>query len=201
MPPHATYLGIMKPLGGGDPVPLTKPELVVGRRASCDICLDYENVSGKHCVLRLIHGVWHVRDMGSTNGTTVNGSPIASDHSVLPDDELGIAGHFYHLDYEPSGPETVIKTKEVLDEDVIEERRRHSLMELAGLDTDEDKPKRRGRPAKAPAAIERLSADEAEFDDALPEHVKEARAPKVETTDDDFLKLIEESVDKPKPKK
>jgi pSer/pThr/pTyr-binding forkhead associated (FHA) protein len=198
MPPHATYFGIMKPLGGGDPVPLSKNELIVGRRPSCDICLDFDNVSGRHCTLKLIHGVWYVRDMGSTNGTTVNGSPVSSDHSIMPDDELGIAGHIYHIDYEPSGPETVLKNKEVIDEDVREERKKHSLMELAGLDTDEDKPKRRSRPAKAPAAIERLSVDEAEFDDALPEHVKAAPKPKIETTDDDFLDLINDSLDNPK---
>jgi hypothetical protein len=46
--------------------------------------------------------------------------------------------------------------------------------------------------------IDRLSADEAEFEDALPEHVKQAPAPKVETSDEDFFKLIEESVIKPK---
>jgi pSer/pThr/pTyr-binding forkhead associated (FHA) protein len=200
MMPHATNLGIMKPLGGGDPVPLVKPELLVGRRVSCDVCLDFENVSGRHCTLRLIHGVWHVRDLGSTNGTTVNGSQISSDHSLMPDDELGIAGHLYNIDYEPSGPEAVLKNKEVMDEDVLEERKRHSLMELAGIDTD-DEPRpstRRGRPSHAPVEIERPSADEAEFDDALPEHVKQAPAPKVETSDEDLFKLIEETVIKPK---
>lgn len=197
MPPHATFLGILKPVGGGDPVPLNKPELIVGRRATCDICLDFENISGKHCTLRLIHGVWHVRDLGSTNGTTVNGAPISSDHTVMPDDEFGVAGHLYRIDYEPSGPESVLHNKEVIDEDVREERKKHSLMELAGLDTDDDKPKRRSRPAKAPTVIERLSADEAEFEDVIPEHVKKAPLPKVEASDDDFFKLIEEAVDKP----
>jgi pSer/pThr/pTyr-binding forkhead associated (FHA) protein len=197
MPPHATYLGIMKPLGGGDPIPLKKQELLVGRRASCDICLEFENVSGKHCQLKLIQGIWTVRDLGSTNGTTVNGSQINSDHSLMPDDELGIAGHLYNIDYEPSGPESILKHKEVIDKDVQEERKRHSLMELAGIDTDEDKSSRRNRPSRAPVAIERLSADEAEFEDALPEHVKEAPAPKVETSDEDFFKLIEDSVEKP----
>ena len=74
-----------------------------------------------------------------------------------------------------------------------------SLMELAGLDTDDDRPKRR-RPERAPEVIERLSADEAEFDDALPEHVKAAPRPAVETTDDDFLKFIEDDVKKVDPK-
>ena len=34
----------------------------------------------------------------------------------MPDDELGIAGHFYQIDYEPSGPEAVVSTKGVFDD-------------------------------------------------------------------------------------
>jgi pSer/pThr/pTyr-binding forkhead associated (FHA) protein len=186
-------LGVMKPVGGGDPVPLRKPELIVGRRPTCDIMLDFENVSGKHCVLRYHNQVWHVRDMGSTNGTSVNGARLSSEHTVMPDDELGIAGHVFHIDYEPGAPATILNKDHAIDDDLLETRKRTSLMELAGLDTDDVKPKRR-RPTKAPAAIERLSAEEGEFEDALPEHIKAAPKPRVEPDDDDFLKLIEEDV-------
>ena len=193
MPAPGTTLGLMKPLGGGDPVPLRKIEMIVGRRASCDICLDFENVSGKHCVLKYHNQVWHVRDLGSTNGTSVNGATLSSEHTVMPDDELGIAGHIFHIDYEPGAPDTVLNKGSVVEDDLMETRKKTSLMELAGLDTDDDRPKRK-RPSKAPELIERLSADNAEFDDALPAHVKAAPKPKVETTDDDFLKLIEDDV-------
>src|SRR4051812_18952070 len=64
-----TPLGILQPLGGGDPIPLRKEELLLGRRMTCDIRLDFENISGRHCILRLTNGIWHVRDLGSTNGT------------------------------------------------------------------------------------------------------------------------------------
>jgi pSer/pThr/pTyr-binding forkhead associated (FHA) protein len=183
----------MKPVGGGDPVPLRKPELIVGRRPTCDIMLDFENVSGKHCVLKYHNQVWHVRDMGSTNGTSVNGARLSSEHAVMPDDELGIAGHVFHIDYEPGAPATILNRDHAIEDDLLETRKRTSLMELAGLDTDDVKPKRR-RPTKAPAVIERLSADEAEFEDALPEHVKAAPKPRVEPDDADFLKLIEDDV-------
>jgi hypothetical protein len=199
MPPEPELLGILKPVGGGDPIPLVKPELTVGRRAGCDIRLDYENVSGKHCVLRLINGVWHARDLGSTNGTSVNGSRLSSQHAIMPDDEVGVADHLYTIDYIPSGPEAFISTHKGLEEDIQEERKRHSLMELAGMDTDEDKPKRISRPKSAPVLIERLSADQAEFDDAVPEHFKAAPKPKPKKKDedDDFLKFIEDEVKKP----
>jgi len=192
-------LGVMKPMGGGDDIPLLKPEIVVGRRPSCDICLDFTNVSGKHCMLRFVNNVWHVRDLGSTNGTSINGLQLSSEHSLMPDDELGIGTHYFAIEYEPGGPETVLHKHEVLEEDGTDSRQRHSLMELAGIDTDDNKPRHRpGRPQHAPEKIERLSADEADFDDVLPEHVKNAPAPIIETNDDDFLKLIEEDVKKTK---
>ena len=200
MPPREEVLGTLIPVGGGDPIPLVKPEITVGRRAGCDIRLDFENVSGKHCSLRLINGVWHVRDLGSTNGTSVNGSRLSSQHAIMPEDEVGIANHLFTIDYVPSDPEAFIATHKVLDDEVQEERKRHSLMELAGLDTDEDKPNRAARPKTAPALIERLSAEQAEFDDTVPDHFKAGPKPrpkKKDGDDDDFLKLIEEEVKKP----
>jgi len=194
MQPRSEVLGILQPVGGGDPIPLCKTEMIIGRRPSCDIRLDFENISGKHCVLRFINGVWNVRDMGSTNGTTVNGSRIATEQSVMPDEELGIAGHMYTIEYDPAGPEAFLSSHKELDEEVVTERARHSLMDLAGLDTDETKAK---RPNRAPTVIERLSADEAEFDDAVPQHFKEAPKPKKKASDDDFFKLIEDDVKKP----
>ncbi len=188
MPVHGESLGFLKPLGGGDPVELVKEELVIGRRPSCDVFLDFENLSGKHCNLRMINGIWHVKDLGSTNGTTVNGTKISTEQSLMPDDELGLAGHFFTIDYEPSGPATLLHGSDAFDEEVVETRKKHSLMELAGMDS-EDRPKR-VRATKPPARIERLSADEGEFDDALPENYKPP-APKAEGNDEDFLKLFE----------
>jgi pSer/pThr/pTyr-binding forkhead associated (FHA) protein len=188
-------LGILQPVGGGDPIPLTKPELVVGRRAGCDIRLDYENISGKHCNLRFLNGIWMVRDLGSTNGTTVNGSQIASEQSLMPDEELGVAGHMFTIEYEPAGPEAFLTSHKELDEDVVQERAKHSLMDLAGLDTDQTRAK---RPKRAPTVIERLSAEEGEFDDAVPDHFKGAHKPKKPPKDDDFFKIIEDEVEKPK---
>jgi predicted component of type VI protein secretion system len=194
MPPRGEVLGILQPVGGGDPIPLNKPEMIVGRRPSCDIRLDFENISGKHCLLRLINGVWNVKDLGSTNGTTVNGARLTTEQSVMPDEELGIAGHLYMIEYDPAGPEAFLISHKELDEEVVQERAKHSLMDLAGLDTDTTQAKTK-RPKRAPMTIERLSADEAEFDDAVPEHFQAPPKPaKKPPSDDDFFKLIEEDV-------
>jgi hypothetical protein len=189
-------LGILKPLGGGDPIPLLKPEIIVGRRRSADIFLDFNNISGRHCQLRLINSVWHVRDLGSTNGTSLNGMGLASEHSVMPDDELGIASHLFTIDYEPGGPESVVHAID----DMVDETagRRHSLLELAGIDSDEDKP-RRNRPAPAAqppsSPSERpAAAVDTGLNEQIPDDFKAGPVPLGGADDDDFLKLIEEDV-------
>src|SRR5439155_17701283 len=61
-------LGKLAPCGGGPPIPLLKPKLLVGRQRFCDIPLNFPNVSSRHCELELIDGYWFVRDLGSSNG-------------------------------------------------------------------------------------------------------------------------------------
>lgn len=91
-------LGILTPTGGGDPIPLTGPKLLVGRRSSCDICLRFSNVSSHHCELELKNGYWHIRDLGSSNGVKVNGERVES-KCVFPGDEVQIARHPYIIEY------------------------------------------------------------------------------------------------------
>lgn len=93
--------GELQPIGGGDPIPLLKPSLVVGRRESADIVLRFPNVSGTHCELSLVDGYWFVKDLGSSNGTKVNGSRV-SEQRLDPGDKLSVAKHEYELNYEPA---------------------------------------------------------------------------------------------------
>jgi len=193
-------LGILKPIGGGDPVPLQRASMIVGRRASSDICLDFENVSGKHCELKFFHGIWHIRDLGSRNGTTVNGLKIAIEQTILPDAEIGIASHFYTIDYEPAGPASAVSSSEIMDEEMVEVRQKKSLMELAGFETD--KPRKSYRPSKPPEEIERISASQGSFEsDPLPPRAPAvaSKAPASESTDDDFFNLIAEDLVPKKP--
>lgn len=91
------------PVGGGDAIPLVRPKLTVGRRESCDICLRFPNVSGQHCQLELRDGVWFIRDLGSTNGTRVNGQQVQQ-RMLQPGDEVGIAQRRFTIQYQlPAG--------------------------------------------------------------------------------------------------
>jgi adenylate cyclase len=136
-------LGVLRPVGGGDPIPLLQDELTIGRRHSCDISLDFENISGRHCTLKYFNGLWHVRDLRSTNGTFVNRQRIENDHGVLPDDELKIATHLFTIDYEPAGHHGIASTNQALEEGMAEASR--SLLELAGIHVDPDE-RRAARP-------------------------------------------------------
>lgn len=92
--------GELNPCGGGDPIPLQKQRLVVGRQPSCDIILRFPNVSSRHCEFRLVNGYWHVRDLGSRNGIKVNGIRCDS-HWLMPGDVLSVSKHRYEVNYSP----------------------------------------------------------------------------------------------------
>ncbi|TMH97572.1 MAG: FHA domain-containing protein, partial [Betaproteobacteria bacterium] len=58
-------------------VPLARERTTIGRRADNDICLPNLAVSGEHAVVVTILADSFLEDLNSTNGTLVNGSPIA----------------------------------------------------------------------------------------------------------------------------
>lgn len=57
---------------------LTGDSVRIGRREDNDLVLPYGYVSGEHAELTAVDGIWSVRDLGSTNGTLVNGNPADS---------------------------------------------------------------------------------------------------------------------------
>jgi len=124
--------GELIPLGGGDPVPLLKKVLLVGRRESCNIVLRFSNVSAHHCQLSINGGYWYVRDLSSRNGVKINGVRV-SERRIDPGDILSIAKHKYEVKYSPVdlgavGP----PPPDVSDSDMFDK----SLLERAGLERD-----------------------------------------------------------------
>jgi pSer/pThr/pTyr-binding forkhead associated (FHA) protein len=53
------------------------PLIGVGRASDNDVILDDPMVSRHHCQLRLQHGAYSFADLGSRNGSTVNGEPVS----------------------------------------------------------------------------------------------------------------------------
>jgi pSer/pThr/pTyr-binding forkhead associated (FHA) protein len=93
-------LGELVPCAGGPPIPLRKPRLVLGRHRDCDVPLGFSTISGRHCELELRDGYWMVRDLGSSNGTRVNGTLCGSRY-LMPKDVLALATHRYSIEYTP----------------------------------------------------------------------------------------------------
>ena len=62
--------------------------LVIGRSEDdCDLGIpDDDEISKQNCELTLEDGMVYIRDMGSTNGTFVNGVPIAGRYRLQTDD-------------------------------------------------------------------------------------------------------------------
>lgn len=94
-------LGSLVPVGGGAPIALLKPKLVLGRHGSCDIALPDPKVSARHCELEFIGGHWQVRDLGSRNGTLVDGEKCESKW-LAPGNVLALAKNRYKIRYTPS---------------------------------------------------------------------------------------------------
>lgn len=127
-------LGELIPVGGGDPIPLIHEVMSIGRRQSCDICLNFQNVSGTHCELTYANGFWSIKDLGSTNGIKVNGVRTAS-KVLRPGDEVGVSSHRFTIQYQPAAG-AMLEEALAEEEDVFGQ----SLMEKAGLEKPKKKP-------------------------------------------------------------
>jgi pSer/pThr/pTyr-binding forkhead associated (FHA) protein len=91
------------PLDGSPPVEITKDLIVVGRKEECDLRLDHKSVSKMHCVLVKTDGLLLLRDLGSTNGTRVNGTRVRR-AALLPNDQLTIANFKFRVHLGPDEP-------------------------------------------------------------------------------------------------
>ena len=130
--------GQLVPVGGGDNIVLTKDRLLIGRRESCDIVLRFSNVSGQHARMSLESGYWFLKDVGSRNGTKVDGYRI-SRKRLDPGAKISFAKHLYTIEYSPEtlgafGPPPP-------DDDQIEQVLRRGLLDRAGLQRRDDDDK------------------------------------------------------------
>ncbi len=65
-------------------------DFTVGRQGELVINDDF--ASGRHARFRLVHGIWYVQDLGSTNGTSLNGLRIHANQRLKKGDKIRI-GH------------------------------------------------------------------------------------------------------------
>ncbi len=96
--------GELVPVGGGDPIPLMKQRIRIGRREGCDIILNFANISGHHCLMDVEEGYWFIRDLKSKNGVKIDGKKILMGvrRRLDPGVILSIAKHKYEVVYDPA---------------------------------------------------------------------------------------------------
>jgi hypothetical protein len=67
---------IVREPAGVRTVPLSSETVTLGRMQECDIVLPDKGASRRHAQLRRKNGAWSVTDLGSTNGTRLNGQTV-----------------------------------------------------------------------------------------------------------------------------
>lgn len=65
-----------------------KPEIMIGRVKGNDVILPKQNISKRHALVRVQGGRFIVEDLGSTNGTYVNGHRIATPVEIGSEDKV-----------------------------------------------------------------------------------------------------------------
>ncbi|MHC4619425.1 MAG: FHA domain-containing protein [Planctomycetota bacterium] len=94
---------------------------VMGRRSDCDLYIPLKPVSRRHCQLNRDRGVLKIRDLGSRNGTYVNGKRLEEEAAVVqPGDEIKVGPLTFVLQID--GRPEQIKMPKAAREESLEDR-------------------------------------------------------------------------------
>jgi pSer/pThr/pTyr-binding forkhead associated (FHA) protein len=117
---RAHYLAVVAGERAGLRIELGGKPVVIGRAPPADMVIDDSQISRKHCRISLVLDEVYVADLGSSNGTMVDGKRIASTGVLPPGARLQIGGHV--LEHEFRSRKEVEASKE-LDRDLESARR------------------------------------------------------------------------------
>ncbi len=84
---------ILKVLEGaktGTKIAVKKDEFLIGRSQKCHLCAGSSSVSRRHCAIARKDATVSIKDLGSRNGTLVNGKKITEEVLLSSGDEIGI---------------------------------------------------------------------------------------------------------------
>ena len=101
------WIAELKDPGKPKRFPLIQPSLLIGKAEECDMVLPRPGVSSRHCRVDVRNGDVFVTDLGSTNGTYVDGMRIASETPLKHGAKLKIGEFVATLapdDAPPPGP-------------------------------------------------------------------------------------------------
>jgi hypothetical protein len=69
---------------------LEQPVIRIGRGETSDVLIDNVSVSRRHAEIREENGAWLLRDLGSSNGTFLNGQRVQAEQPLRPGDEISL---------------------------------------------------------------------------------------------------------------
>ena len=86
----SSHLEVSKP-SGRELVPLTGQRVTLGKASTNVVALEHdETVSRLHAVLENLGFAWSIRDLGSRNGTYLNGEKITAERVLRSGDEVRV---------------------------------------------------------------------------------------------------------------
>ncbi|HJQ78167.1 MAG TPA: FhaA domain-containing protein [Acidimicrobiia bacterium] len=85
-------------VGRGETLAVGRNRAVIGRSADSDVVVPHDDVSRQHALIHRERGQVFLRDLGSANGTTVDGVRVGREPVVVePGSTVTLAGHRYRL--------------------------------------------------------------------------------------------------------
>ena len=81
-------LTVLRGASKGKKILIAKPQYVVGRSEKCQLRLNHEAISRQHCAFLVSPDKVVLRDLGSRNGTLVNGKKIETKTELKTGDEI-----------------------------------------------------------------------------------------------------------------
>jgi DNA-binding CsgD family transcriptional regulator len=134
--------------------------MTVGTLESNDVVVDADGVSRVHAVFEQFGDTWCVRDLGSRNGTFVNGGRIIGDRTLHPGDEV-ILGRLRLLF---RGPAQGTETAAIAQPPPLTPRERDVLLALC-------RPLLTGDAFTEPASIRAIATELVVSDAAVKQHL------------------------------
>ena len=82
----------LTPSGTGRRISLSGPVLILGRDPEADLVLEGPRISRRHAAVRAAGKGHQLEDLGSANGTRLNGRPVLRPERLAPGDRIELAG-------------------------------------------------------------------------------------------------------------
>ena len=155
-PKHKAYL--IPYAGSGAPLAIDAPELIIGRGDGANLRLNDPHASRHHAKLLAIHNHYYVQDLGSTNGTLLNGYKVQNER-IAHGDLLVIGDSVFRFEI-----------GEDLDGNYLSKLNRETVTALA--EAVDKKDSYTGSHSKAVARISARLAEQVGMDAAFVERVR-----------------------------